>query len=90
MGKQRVLTDGQPQVLAPAPDVTNLSTCERGGEVIGTCQMAPRGPRMEHLYAVDPAPADMPLQAKPDALHLWQLWHRGLLGILAKPGAACW
>ncbi len=34
MGKQRILTDGQPQVLAAPPDLTHLPAGQRGGEVL--------------------------------------------------------
>src|SRR5215469_11622289 len=90
MSKQRVVANRQPQILSATPDVTNLTAGQRGGEVFRTSQMPARGTRMKHLDVGEPARADMPLQSEPDALHLWQLWHRRPLSILAKPGAACW
>src|SRR5215472_799357 len=90
MGKQRVLADRQPQVLSSPPDVTDPPARQRCGEVLRTSQMPARGARVEDLDAREPAPADVPLQAEPDALHLWQFRHSSPLGILATPGAAWW
>jgi len=81
MGEQRILADGQPQVLSAPPGITDLPSGQRRREVIWTSQVPARGARMEHLDVEEPAPTDMSLEAEPDALHLWQLWHRSPLGL---------
>lgn len=75
MGEQRVFPDRQPQVLPAPPDGTDLAAGQRCREVIWTGQVPAGRTRMEDVDALEPAPADVPLQAGPDALHLWQLWH---------------
>jgi hypothetical protein len=81
VSEQRVLADGQPQVLASTPDLPNLAAFERRRQVIRSSQMTPDCPRMKDCYFSELAPDDMIRQAGSDALHLWQFRHWCLLSI---------
>jgi hypothetical protein len=75
MGKQRVVTDGQPQVLAAPAGAVDDPADKPRCEVIGTCEVPPHCPRMTDIYFGDAPPDDELLEATPDDLDLRELRH---------------
>src|SRR5690606_15913977 len=87
VGQDRLagVLEGQPQVLAAAARGADAVALEAVREVVGACEVAAHGARMEHLSVCDGPVGDPPLESAPYDLDLGQFGHVSSPPVVSGP-----